>query len=360
MTAPTPYLPATPDLIRGSHDQRTVLTISDGVKTWTMGALSGTLTLSEDWSPFGQFTATVANTFTPEDLAALDPRKKLTVTLSAGYVHPDGTADLHPVFTGQLDGRLGKQPAGILDLRASTAETLAQEARWLAAATWKTFAGVTEALEWLAGYATGAAVTMASSVGYLYRPDLVASIPLAPGQQVWDVMASIALSAGVRLYVDVNGAWTMAPKATTAATTATYLSTGNGGIVDTADDELSRDGYYGAAVLTYQWRDAASVDHTMIGTYGAPGAKTFTDTLPTPVTQSQANAAAQATVANLSTRGDSYTCTAVAVYWLRPGDTVEVTLADGTTARHIVKAVTFQYTAGTMTVTTREPTNLGA
>lgn len=358
MTA-EPYTPDTPSLIRATHEQRCTLTLSDGTTTWTPTALSGSLTLAEDWSPFAQLTGTIGNVFTPAELAGLDPRSPLSLVLEAGYVHPDGTADLHPVFTGQLDGRDVKSAAGVIDVKASSAELLVQEAGWLAPATWKTFAGVTEAIEWLAGYALGTPVLASSSLGTGHRPDLVASVPLTPGQSLWEPIAAIALAADVRVYVDTAGTWTIAPKSTPAAEVAVYLSTGNGGIVETSTDTLTREGYYAAAVITFEWTDAGSVQRSITGIYGTAGAKTYTETRRSPVTQAQANAAAQATVRNLSTRGDSYECNGVAAYWLRPGHSVQITLANGTEARHIVKSVTFQFTAGTMTVTTREPTNEG-
>jgi hypothetical protein len=334
--------------------------MTDGVTVWAPALLSGTLTLSEDWSPFAQFNGTIANTFTAAELAALDPRENLAFELSAGYIHPDGFSDLHPVLTGQLDARTAKQPSGMVDLAASSEEMLCHEARWLGVESWKTFAGVTEALEWLASYGTGRSITISSSVGYLHRPDLVNSVPLTTGQTLWDAMEPIALAAGVRLYVDTDGTWTIGPRASVASITSAYLADGNGGIIQEAEDTLTRDGYAQAAVLHFEWRDAGGIDRNVIGTYGGSGKPTHSETRKSPVTQAQANAAAETVARALATRGDSYRCRGVAAWWLRPGHTVEVTLANGTTARHIVRAVTFDLIGSTMTVTTREPSNLGA
>lgn len=354
-----PYRLDAADLIRGSHEQRATLTVTGPGGTWTPAILAGSLTLSEDWSPYAQVSLSVANEFSAADLAGMDPRGSLTAELTAGYVHPDGALDLHPIFTGQVQERTEKDPSKVLELTAASADMFAHDARWLGAATWKTFAGVTEAVNYFAGYATGKTVDAVSSLGVKFRPELVASIPLEPGQLIWDVLADLALAAGVRVYVDTAGTWTVAAKPSTAGETAAYLSTGGGGLVYESEDRLGRSGYYAAAVLRFKWRDAGGVDHDVTGTYGTAGAKTYTDTRAYPANQSQADAAALDTVRNLSTRGNGYECKAVAAYWIRPGMTVQVTLATGAEARHIVRAVTFDLAAGTMSVITREPTNLG-
>jgi len=356
-----PYRESTPDLIRQAHEQRVRLTLSNGTTTWTVEPLTGTLTLAEDWSPFAQLRSTIANTFLPGELSLIDPRTDLDVVLEAGYIHPDGAVDLHPVFTGQLEERKARNPSGVVDLQASGAEVFAHEAKWMDADTWKTFAGVTEAVAWLAGYALGGtAPAVLSTLGNLYRPDLVNAVPLVTGQDIWEAIGDIALAANVRVFVDVDGTWTIAPRATLAGVTAAYLSTGGGGIVDSSEDVLTRQDYHGAAAVKFEWRDAGGIDRQVIGKYGASGTKTYSETRKYPVNQTQADGVAQAIVRNQSTRGDSYQCNGVAVWWLRPGDTVQVSLANGTEARHIVRRIVFDFMSGTMQVTTREPSNLGA
>lgn len=347
------------DLIRGAHEQRATLTLSRGAANWITAPLAGSLTLAEDWSPFGQLSATVANTFSPADLALVDPRETLDVVLDAGYIHPDGTEDVHRLFTGQLEDRTARNPGAVLDLKASTADLFTHESAWMNPATWHTFVGVTEAVRWLAEYALGGPVVLVSSLGTGYRADLVTAIPTRTGTGIWSVIADIALAANVRVYVDVDGVWTIAPRASLAGVTAAYLSTGGGGIIESTQDTLSREGYHAAAAVTFAWTDAAGVEREITGKYGAAGKKTYTETRAYPASQGQADAAAQAVVRAQSTRGDSYQCEGVAAYWLRPGDTVQVTLANGAEARHIVRRVTFNFTLGTMTVLTREPSNLG-
>ena len=356
MTDTAPYLPGTAELVKSSHEQRAVLELTNGTDVWTSTLLSGDITLDEAWSPRAQLGAVIPNAFTPAELAAIDPRlNTLRVTVTAGYVHPDGTVDLHPLLTGHLRERKARRPGNTLQLEAASDEALTQDAGWLSTDTFKTFAGVTEALEYFASYATGTAVTIDSSVGPGYRVDLTGSIPVKAGTSVWDFMADLAHAANVRLFVDSDGTWKIRAKATAASTTdITVLDTASD-----SEDTLSRNGYYSAAVLRYEWTDASDVDRTIIARYGTLPGKVYTQDFDTAITQSAADAAALNAVKGLSTRGDSYTCTDVAAYWLRPGDTVRVLLADGSTVDHIAQQIVFHLTAGTMTVTTRQPSNLG-
>lgn len=351
------YLPAVAELVKTSHEQRVALELTDGSTTWTRTMLSGELTLSEDWSPRASLQAVIPNNFTLEELAALDPRSgAVRVTVTAGYVHPDGTVDMHPVFTGHLRDRRVRRPANTVTLEAASDEALTQDAGWLAAEGFKSFPGVTEALEWFLSYALGTATSIDSSIGYNYRADLTASIPVQAGAPVWEFMADLALAANVRLFVDVDGTWRVTAKTTAAhPTDVTVLDTPSD-----SEDVLSLGDYYSAAVLRYEWRDAADVDHTIIGKYGTLPGRVYTADFASAITQSAANTAAQDTVRNLSTRGDSYVCTDVAAYWLRPASTVRVKLASGTDVDHLVKQVVFHLANGTMTTTTRQPSNLGA
>ncbi|WP_144630287.1 hypothetical protein [Arthrobacter woluwensis] len=358
MTAP--YLPDTIDLVRGSHTQRVTITLTDGTTTWTARALSGTLTYAEDYSPGVRLSAAIPNNFTPAELAKLDPRNRaVTVTVDAGYIWPDGTEDIHTVFTGQLDNRVARTPGAVVDINASSAETLTQESGWMGDEVFQTYNGVREAVTaWLA-YALGKAPLVTTNIAYGTRPDLVTGVQVSTGTDMWSLIDQVTNAADLRVYVDDSGAWHLEAKPRVAGVTSAFLSMGNGGIVTDSTDTLSRDGYYTSAVLVYEWTDAGGTDRKVIGKYGAAAGKTYSARLTIPVTQAVANAAALVRVRNLSTRGAGYQLTGVPCWWLRPGHTVEVSLANGSQARHIAREITFDLTGATMTVTTREPANLG-
>jgi len=354
----TPYREDAVELIRATHEQRVTCTLTRGATSYAGVLLSGSLTLAEDWSPFAQFSGTIANTFTTADLAQLDPREPLTVQVAAGYVHPDGTEDVHTIFTGQLEERRLRNPEAVVDVKASSAELFAHENDWLGADTFKTFTGVREAVDYFASYATNSTIVCSAHIPYNYRPADVTGIPLETGDNLWQVLDDIATKANVRLFVDTDGTWRIAAKAAVAGVTNAFLTTGGGGLVEKSQDYLSRDDYAAAAAVTYKWKDAGGVDRTVRGTYGTNGKKSLTVERKWAATQTQANDAAKSIVRMMSTRGNGYSLEAVATYWLRPGMTVQVTLANGTEARHIVKSVTFNLLAGTMRVETREPSNI--
>lgn len=323
---------------------------------------------AEDWSPYVQISADGVAPTLAADLARIDPRRAVQVEVKAGYVYDDGTTDVQRLALGHLRSRRAILPGGNMPLVAEGPERLAQDAKWLPPTATKTFGGVLEALQFMVNYAQGnKTATWKSTITLGHRPDLVAALVLEQGTELWKPMAALALSAGLRLWADEDGTWNLAPKTALAGVTAAFLSQGASTTVRKVEDVLTREGWYNAAALTYTWKNAQGVEQTIVGTYApaAPagldagaGCRTYTADKPGPITQYQADENARLTVANLNSRGDSFVVESVAMYWLRPGMTVQVDLANGTTVRHIVRRVVFQVTPGTMTVTTREPSNL--
>jgi hypothetical protein len=352
-----PYLDAAAALLTTSHEQRVTITLTAGEESFSSVLLAGDLTAEEGWSPRWQLSGVIANGFTVGQLAALDPRRHdVGVIVDAGYIHPDGTADIHRLFTGHLRFRQVMRRSNTIQLQAWSEEGLAHDARWMDPEQFKSFTGITEALAWFASYATGRTVTIDSSIGPGYRADLTASIPTVAGRPVWDIMEELCLAVGVHCYVDVDGSWKVRGKVSAASTTDVTVL---GKVTDT-EDSLTRDqDYYSAAVLKYTWTDAMDVDHEIIGRYGDLPGRVYYAELETSTTQGAADLAARDVVRSMSTRGDSYVGTSPAAYWLRPSRTVRVPLPDGTTVDHIIKAVTFQLASGTMRTTTRQPSNLG-
>lgn len=326
------------------------------------------VTFSEDWAPYLQLTADGVTPADPAVLATVDPRAGASVEVRAGYVYDDGTSDVQTLAVGLLQSRRALIPEGTMPIVAASAEQLAQDAKWLNATTTKVFVGVLEAMEYLTTFATGkpTAGTFRSTIGTQYRADLTSGIVLETGKDLWGPISALALAAGLRVWNDEDGIWNLAPKATIAGTTTAYLKQGPATTVTKVEDTLTRDNWFNAAAITYTWKDSGGVDQKIIGTFAptpaagtekGSGCKTYTDDRPGPISQYQANENARLTVKNLSTRGGSYVVESVAMYWLRPGMTVQIDLASGVTVRHIVRRVVFRAGAGSMTVTTREPSN---
>lgn len=362
-----PYRAEAAETVRQSHRQQVsgLLYLADSSNPLTIANLSGTVTFSEDWSPHVQMRLGGIAPVDPFTVGRIDPRKGSHVEIRAGYIYPGADDDVQLLARGMLQNRDVETPGNLLTIEANSEELRVQESKWVQATTTKSFAGVLEALQWLQGYAT-APNAFRSTIGTGYRPDLVSAVVLEQGADIWSVMDSIALAAGLRVYVDDTGEWQVEPKVTVSGESSVFLTEGPGTIVRKVKDTLSRNGWYTAAVLTYTWKDGSG-DHKIVGVYAPNGGagevgaghKVFTENRTGPISQYDADLAAQTTIANLSTRGDAYEIDAVACYWLRDGATVQVRLANGTEARHIVRSVAFNLGAGTMTVTTREPSNLG-
>ena len=368
MTITAPYDARALETVKATHRQEfyAEATTAAGV-THRLQVSDATVSFSEDYSPRVQAVMSCANNLAPAVLAELDPRAGLVLGLYAGYIYPGAESDVQLLAELVASTRGASQPGDVLELVGASAEVRAHEVKWLQAAQVKTFAGVVEAVQWLADYSLAPAVAeLVATVPAGYRPDLVAAVALEPGLALWDVMHALSASAGLVLYVDAAGVWRLEPPATVLGETAAYLVPGPNAAVTKLDDVLSRDGYAEAALIRFKWKDANG-DKEILGTwaptvpglaYGA-GCKVWESERPGPITQSAANEAARLAIVQLSTRGNAYVIEATAHYWLRPGMAVQLVNAEGEVIRHICKTVTFNVAAGSMAVTTREPNNLG-
>ena len=352
-------------LIAQTHRQEYYGDLVIGEEGQRLNIIDGSITFSEDWAPRMQGSLTVASMLEAEAIGRIDPRKESRAEVHAGYLYPGTESDVHLLAAGHLAARKASIPGDVLELEIAGAEEYMQEAKWMIGTVTKSFAGVREALEYLIAYAIpGVAMVWETKIGTRYRPDLVAGLEIEPGATMWDLAEGIALTAGLRLYPGDHGSWVLEPRASEAGISRAFLTQSEAGIVLGADDVMSRAGYYSAALIKYGWNDGTT-QREILGTWAPPGPvrgagqKTYVEDRPGPISQSGANEAARLLVKNLSTRGDSYVVKAVAAYWLRDGDTVQVRLANGAEVRHIVRSVTFNLSDGSMTVTTREPTNLG-
>ena len=363
-----PYQAQALETVRQSHRQEVTATLTPATgEPLQLVVNSGSVTFSEDWSPHAQVELSCVGGQSVADLLRMDPRLSPLLEVKAGYVYPGQSADVQLLATTHLVERRVVTPGDTLELVAASAEHLAQDVVWMEADQVKSFQGVLEATQWLLTYA-GAGEVDATQVSQNYRPDLVAAVALKQGSSVWSVVLHIATAAGLWLYVAADGTWQLAPKVHLAGQTTAWLAQGGGGsLVYKADDVLSRNGYYTAAIVRYAWEDANG-SQEIVGTWAptpaagalrGSGQKTLVLDRQGSISQYWADEAARLVVENVSTRGDSYLLEAVACYWLRPGHTVQVDLANGSTARHIVKQVVLHLGNGSMTVTTREPSNLG-
>ena len=368
MTAP--YRSDLADLITKSLEHRLMVTaVPAAGPQFRVPVVSGSVALSEDWSPYQQVNFQCA---VPDDLAqldALDGRTGCRLITEAGYTLPDRTEDLQLLSDVMLTDRDVARPADTMDLTGYSDELRAQDRLIRVGSSALAGNGLEEIIAGLANTAMdpGDASLVVDLPTANYKASLVNGATAEAGDNFWSLMEDLVTSAEARLYVDEYREWVLTVPAMAAGTPVHHLTVGADGTIITSTATLGRTGWYNDVVLDYQWKTAAGDDRRFIGRasvtggalrVGAVGYRTFYQRRDTPTTQARANATAKSMVRNLVTRGRGITLTAISAYWLRPGDTITVTLPTGDTEAHIIKSVTFNFPAGTMTVITRQPNNV--
>lgn len=324
------------------------------------------VTFSEDWAPYAQARVSVP---VPDvdTLDQLDPRLNCRLLINVGYTLPDNRREVFELANLGLRTRPVTRPGSTVDLSAASDEARAQDYRAMHWAGMER-GGINEAVKWLAAYAIHPeAPVLKSSYGAGAGKTALAEIEVQIGDDYWSLMDDAAQRTGTRVYCDEKRQWRVVPRTTTTGTVAHTLTVGEDGTIVSANAALDREEWYNAVCLRYRWNDAANNEHIVYGkaqvssgayATGSVGHKVYFEEIPRPVSAATANAAAAAMVRNLVTRGRSLTLTAAAAYWLRPGDTVSVTLPTGPTSLHLVQSVTFRPLEGLMSVTTRQPENV--
>ncbi|HEX6917359.1 MAG TPA: hypothetical protein VF140_04715 [Phycicoccus sp.] len=326
-------------------------------ETCPLDVESGTLEWDETRAP--RVTASLSCRV-PTDAALLgrvDPRTGARVKIVAGYRRPDGAEETALVANLGLRSRRVARPDDVLRVEAASDEALILDG----AATRSgsiTNATTTGAITAVLNQLLTVTPTVSGSTGPAVSAVLF--------EDRWSVVQDLADSIGAQVYDNGLRQWVIAP-APAAGSVALELKVGAGGTIVESDAGLSRDDGWGNFVWAhYEWVDGGGVRRTVDGlrrvTSGpfaavAGNYKVVKVSRDVGTTQAAADAAAAALVARMVTRGRSFEVNAISAYWLRPGHTLEVTLPLGDTETHLVTAVSFDLSAGTMRVTTRLPDN---
>lgn len=329
-----------------------------GGETITLDVQGWRLSIDERRAP--RFVANI-DARVPTDAAQLlriDPRTGARLELDVGYTRPGGTVDVHTIANLMLRRRPVTRPDDVMALEAHSDESLIIDGSPVVGAAF-TNASTTGAITAvLAAVIPAVAPVVTTAVG--------PAITQGPYEDRWDLALDLADRIGARLYDDGLRTWRIDP-APVLGTSALDLAVGANGTITASQATIDRDGWANVVLLRYRWRDTSDVEHTIVavrrvttGAYAATvgNSKIVVVEREVATTQTEANAAAAALVARYVTRGRSLTVSAVSAYWLRPGDTVNVTLPSGPTEQHLVVAVDFT-DDGLMQVTTRLPDNTG-
>lgn len=347
---------------------------NDGARL-ALPLIDGQLTYDSGWAPHVQASLTLA--LIPE-IDFLDPRLLVRIEIAAGYVYPDRTTDMpvlcRLVLRDRYVDRTGNTP--VLRVSAASDESLVQDAGIVANES----AGREHPILWDLDEALRALVPLALYTAFpmvtTLQPVSVMTQPLW-WSEWWPLFAGWVDEAEAWWYHDGLDTWRLAPRPAIASKVAHNLTTGPKGNVTSSQSVLTREGddWANEVWVLFRWKTPDGVEHTQVGhawistgpyraydtVSGQPwprqGRKVITYERDTPASLATANATARALLARRAAGGRALSLSAVAAYWLRPGQTVTAQLPTGDQERQLVTRVSFSLGTGEMTVQTRLPTS---
>jgi hypothetical protein len=300
-------------------------------------------------------------------LAALDPRTSVRVKVTVAYRLPSGVLDSHQVADLHLRDRTVNRPGNTMTLTCASDDMLLVDAAPSAA--------------FYEGF-----LLHDSAVGFIDQTidQLVLGTPAAPATFVstmptdggefvaeafpsdwWNVMVDAADAMDADLYDNGDRVFRLAPRRYLTSDSSAVLSVGANGSITESQSGVDRDRWYNAATLLWVWSNRANpllpdrtwgIAYVDSGPFAAAssGRREFVQRRDGQVSAITAQRAAVTVLRRLLAKARTYRIDAVAMWWLRPSDTVTIQLPTGTQERHLVASVVFN-TGGKMTVVTRLP-----
>lgn len=293
-------------------------------------------------------------------LERLDPRHLVRAQIRIGYHLRSGKVDEQLIATLDLRAIEEVQPDGVMVL-----ELAGVESRVMDVGLPVLFTSPSQSVVG----AIAANVILTSTPGqipFVWDPrvtDRVQPFPdAAYGQERWSVADDLADSLGADLYDPGNGTIVLAPRPRAAGKSIHVLRTGPRGTATRVRSRRSREGFNNWVHLRYDngtgdpatWVYGNADDGGVVG-WEAVGMVTFVETRRGNPTQETANATAAAVLQRQLTGGRSYSCEAIAAWWLRAGDTTSVETFRDPQERHLVARVEMSWPENRMSVTTRYP-----
>ena len=302
-------------------------------------------------------TVTTPVPATQAEIERLDPRTGVRIEVDCGYSN-EAFEDIQMILDLGLRTVRVNRPANTMTLEARSDEDMVIDASPAAKAS---VSASSHAL------AVQALLNQAISpypefYSYFTGP----SVSVDPVTDRWQTIMDLADRVGCQLYDDGLRNFIWEPiKSSVAAVPDLSLAVGENGTVLNSESAIDRSDWYNYVYLRYKWRNASDVDVVIGATAlvstgafsitGPSGKRILIDEREIPTTQAEANAAAKAVLGRTLSRARSYSVTAIAAYWLRPGMTVLLTLPSQAPQKFLVSSVSFDPIAGTMDVTTALP-----
>lgn len=359
--------------------------------------VSAEVTYDAGWAPYVQGSLTIVR---PDKtlLAALDPRKRIRVELSAGYVLPGSVRDVHRMCLAYLSSRQVNHPADTVTLGFQGKEYLYQD--WAAGTAEQSPAGPTWATlpdpnpSGLYGWTstqraddaiklciqvmtTGTSAWRDTNFGQLMTDagwvDAADRWVGQAGDEPLGMAYEIASRINGWFYADENGVWQLRPFDQLGHSDSGHhrIRPGADGTLVSGQDDLTREGWANYVQVTYRWqtrtpatgtgtvteRTATGSAAVTDGDYAEPLSNrvAFLSERTTPGSVAQAQTAARSLLRRMLDRGTDIQVEAVAAYWLRVGVDIYLDLPGQDQRRLIIQAVTFQLDTGLMNIRARLP-----
>lgn len=322
----------------------------------------------EGWCPRAQASNLIMRRPDAATLAQLDPRTGVRLVITAGYRYGGTTLDVHTLADLVLVDVDTDRPDNTVELSAESDERLILDNAPTfedsddTEAFFPADAVIVDVIEDVVAWAVpGATVTIDPA---LPRATIGTDVTLAAGGSFWQLLNDLADRLDAELYATALApkAFVLRPRPVTASRSAVILKTGPGGTVTRTRHKVSRraagagDDTPWANVVVLKYADGFSVAKVAdgpLGTLNAPRKVLAVERDGMPVTGG--SKAAAAIVARAIERGRTDTVSTIAPYWLRPGDTVALTVESEPQRRTLAARVDFGLRRGTAELVLRNP-----
>lgn len=285
----------------------------------------------------------------PEFLKDLDPRKGVRLRCELGYRYPGNILDQHLVADLVLSRWDNDVPGDTVNFSAYSDELILEQ--------WEELRGgptypigtrlVSVIVAEISRLLGRTVVVDAVSTDTLAEP-----LTITPKTNIWDVLRGLAEQAGLWLRCDGLREFRLSARPTSVGASVAQITTGELGIATRMTTVMSREEWGNAVLLTYASGETAYAEETT-GALGTANvgvcARTEDLKAPWPGTVA-ATKAARNILARTITRGDFRSLTALAAFWLTPGDTI----TDPDLNRTIASQVLFTFPDSLMQVKTRK------
>jgi hypothetical protein len=334
----------------------------------TLNVLDCSLTFNEGGTPHVTFQATCALPETQEELDALDPRQYPMVMVQMGYEYAGHVAETPLMAQLTLSSRTVSRPDNTMEIVAESSELRLSEysrtSDWTVGTSYDPVTVINQIINYALPTVDEGGVfsidpDQASRNNVTEEDALVAETGVDWASFMFDVADR---GGDLWVYEDGLGVWKIKDRAKLGRSVH-ELHVGENGSIISSSTTMSRDEWANAVLVRYLWTNSSGNEvkktgysQMATGPYAvANGRKLMVVDRERSGSAATAKTAATSILKRTVSRGRSFTLSAISAYWLRPGDTVTVTLPTGSQERHIVVSVQFQMPQGQMNLTTRVP-----